>query len=477
MDKRVEKAPLAFQHKLTTRGDYHQFAVELAEVAKLAWPMVLTQLGQVAMMTTDLALIGRIGPDALAAAALGAAIYLIGFTLGVGLLAPIAPLAAQAFGAQNLAAVRRTLRMGLWAALLLSFPIVAFALHGEQILLAFGQAPDVARLAQQYLFGLALGTLPALWFQGFRNFMAAVHQPQPVLWITLGAIPVNALMAYLLIYGKMGLPPLGLFGAGLASTFVNFTMFLAVLWFATMRRPFRDYHVLAHLCHFDRPFMRRLIVTGLPISLIVLLEYGLFSAAGLLAGLVSISALTAHQIAFQIDLMLFVVPLGISTAAAVRVGHAVGRGDGPGVKRAGLIAILLGILAAATLTIAVVAMRFEIAGLFLDQTTDDAGATTELVANLLLIGASFFISDAAQHIAAGGLRGLKDTRVPLLFACIANWPIGFTLSYVLGLKIGLGAIGIWIGLSIGTTVYAGFLILRFLLLASRFALQRCPSIS
>ncbi|MGY8662392.1 MATE family efflux transporter [Bradyrhizobium sp. UFLA05-109] len=477
MDKFVEKPPLTFQRKRTTWGKNHQLAVELAEVAKLAWPMVLTQLGQVAMMTTDLALIGRIGPEALAAAALGATIFLVGFTLGVGLLAPIAPLAAQAFGAKNLGAVRRTLRMGLWGALLLSLPIMAFALHGEQILLAFGEASDVARLAQQYLFGLAFGVVPALWFQGFRNFMAAVHRPQPVLWITLGAIPFNALMAYLLIYGKLGLPPLGLFGAGLASTSVNFVMFLAVLWFATMRLPFRDYHVLAHFWQFDWLFMRRLIVTGIPISLIVLLEYGLFSAAGLLAGLVSVSALTAHQIAFQVDLMLYVVPLGISTAAAVRVGHAVGRGDGPGVKRSGLIAILFGIVAAALLTTAVVAMRFEITGLFLDQTRDGAGATTELAANLLLIGASFFISDAAQHIAAGGLRGLKDTRIPLLFACIANWAIGFTLSYVLGLKIGLGAIGIWIGLSVGTTVYAGFLVLRFLLLASRFALQRCPSIS
>lgn len=477
MHKLVEKPKQAFQRKLTTRGQYHQLAIELSEVAKLAWPMVLTQLGQVAMTTTDLALIGRIGPEALAAAALGATIFLIGFTLGVGLLAPIAPLAAQAFGAKDLAAVRCTLRMGLWAALLLSLPIMAFALHGEQILLAFGQASDVARLAQRYLFGLAWGVVPALWFQGFRNFMAAVHRPQPALWITLAAIPVNALMAYILIYGKLGLPPLGLFGAGLASTFVNFTMFLAVLWFATIRHPFRDYQVLAHFWHFDWPFMQRLIVTGIPISLILLLEYGLFSAAGLLAGLVSISALTAHQIAFQVDLMLYVVPLGISTAAAVRVGHALGRGDAPGVKRAGLIAILLGILAAAILTSGVVAMRFQITGLFLDQTTDGGGATAELAANLLLIGASFFISDAAQHVAAGGLRGLKDTRVPLLFAGIANWAIGFTLSYVLGLKIGLGAIGIWIGLSVGTTVYAGFLILRFLLLASRFAIQRCPSIS
>ncbi|TWA90244.1 MATE family multidrug resistance protein [Bradyrhizobium stylosanthis] len=476
MDNRVKKEVLDFQHKRTTPLDYHQLVIEFAELAKLAWPMVLTQLGQVVMMTTDLALIGGLGPEALAAAALGVVIFLIGFTLGVGLLAPIAPLAAQAFGAKNLAALRRTVRMGLWAALLLSLPIIAFALNGERALLTFGQAPEVARLAQQYLLGLAFGVVPALGFHGFRNFMAAVHRPQPVLWITIGSIPLNALMAYLLIYGKLGLPPLGLFGAGLASSFVNFTMFLVVLWFATMRSPFRDYHVLARLRQFDWPFMKRLIAMGIPVSFIVLLQGGLFLAAGLLAGLVSIRALTAHQIALQVDTVLFVVPVGISTAAAVRVGHAVGRQDGPGVKRAGIIAILLGIMAAAVLTIAVVAVRFEIVGLFVDDTTEGAGATTDLAANLLLVGASFFISDAAQHIAAGGLRGLKDTRIPLLFACVANWLIGFTLSYVLGLKIGLGAIGIWIGLSVGTTIYASFVVTRFLLLASRFA-PRCPATS
>ncbi|MGL3104832.1 MATE family efflux transporter [Bradyrhizobium sp. BR 1432] len=476
MGKRVEKAVLVFEQKRTTPRDYHQLVIELAELAKLAWPMVLTQLGQVVMMTTDLALIGGLGLEALAATALGVVIYIVGFILGVGLLASIAPLAAQAFGAKNLAAVRRTVRMGLWAALLISLPIIAFALQGERTLLAFGQAPEVARLAQQYLFGLAFGVAPALGFHVFRNFMAAVHRPQPVLWITIGSIPLNALMAYLLINGKLGLLPLGLFGAGLASSLVNLTMFLAVLWFATMRPPFRDYQVLAHVWQFDWPFMRRLIAMGIPISLIVLLEYGLSSAAGLLAGLVSIRALTAHQIALQVALILFVVPIGISTAAAVRVGHAVGRRDGPGVKRAGMIAILLGIMAAAILTIAVVAVRFEIAGLFVDDTTEGAGATTDLAANLLLVGASFFVSDAAQHIAAGSLRGLKDTRIPLLFACVANW-LGFTLSYVLGLKIGLGAIGIWIGLSIGTTIYACFLVTRFLLLASRFAVRRCPATS
>lgn len=220
--------------------------------------------------------------------------YLVSFTFGAGLLAPIAPLAAQAYGAGNLAMVQRALRTGLWAALLLSFPILAFAFRGEQILLAFGQAPDAARLAQQYLFGLALGVMPALWLQAIRNFMGAVNRPEPILWITLAAIPLNALLVYLLVYGKFGLPRLELFGAALASTLVNCAMFLAGMWFATMRRPFRNY-VLADLWQLDWPFLRQLIVIGTPISIASLMQYGVLSAAALLAGLISTSALAAHQ--------------------------------------------------------------------------------------------------------------------------------------------------------------------------------------
>ncbi|MCC8969194.1 MATE family efflux transporter [Bradyrhizobium sp. Cham227] len=448
-------------------GRWRHLAVEVSATARLALPIALTQLGQVAMTTTDLAFIGRIGAEALAAAALASRVYLVSFAFGVGLLTAIAPFAAQAFGADNLAVARRSLRMGLWAALLLSLPIMGVALRGEQILRALGQTPEAAWLAQQYLFGLAWGAAPALCFLTIRSFMSAVNRPEPVLWITFAAIPVNGLLVYLLIYGELGLPRLGLFGVGLATTTVNCTTFLAVLWFATMRRPFSDYHVLAHLWRFDLPLMRQLIVIGMPISIAFLMTNGLFSAATLLAGLIGTDSLAAHQIALQIATILSMISFGISTAAAVRVSHAVGRDDGPSIKRLGSVAILLGIVIASMLTLAVVAGRFEIAELFLG---DDGDATSRLAAKLLLISACFFITDAVQSIAAGSLRGLKDTRVPLLFACIGYWLIGFSLSYVLGLKVGLGAIGIWIGLSIGTTVNAVLLLLRFQLLANRFVL-------
>src|SRR6202171_4894025 len=420
---KIERGPIA-----AARSGNH-LTLELTETLKLAVPIALTQLGQIAMMTTDLALIGRLGDEAVAAAALAHTVFFVSFTFGMGLTSAVAPLAAQAFGARNPRLVRRALRVGLWAGLLISLPMMAFPLYGEQILLKLGQAPATAHLAQQYLFGLAWGITPALWFLAIRGFMGAVNRPAPGLWITLAAIPANAVLVYLLIHGEMGLPRLELFGAGLASTIVDFGMLLAGLWFAYRRRPFRKYHVLGHIWRIDWTLMRRLVVIGAPISVAFLMEYGLFAAAALLMGLIGTTALAAHQIALQVTAILFMVPFGIGMAATVRVGHAVGRNDSASVKRSGLSAMLLGVVLVALLTLAVVLARFAIARFFLGEAAGTADATIELAAKLLLVGATFFVLDGVQSIAVGSLRGINDTRMPLLFAAISYWGIGFTSAY------------------------------------------------
>ncbi|MCK1292468.1 MATE family efflux transporter [Bradyrhizobium sp. 30] len=429
--------------------------------------MVLTQVGQIAMITTDLAFIGRLGPESLAGAALATRIYLVCFTFAGGLLAAITPLVAQAFGRDNLALVRRSLRMGIWTALLLSLPTTMFALRGERMLLSLGQEPAAARLAQEYLLGLACGMAPALCFQSVRHFMGAVNRPEPALWITLATVPLNALLVYLLSFGTLGLPRLELFGVGLATTLVNYATLLAGLCSTKFLRPFRDYHVLVHFWRFDWPVMRQLFVIGTPISVVSLIGYALMLAAALLAGRISSYTVAVHQIVLQVAAILFMVSSGISTAAGVRVSQAVGRNDVSSIKRATLVAMLLGVLIATILTFVVIAARMKIAELFLGGSGRDADAIIRLAAKLLLVSGTFFIADAAQIIAVGALRGLKDTRVPVLFAVIAHWLIGFSLSYVLGLKVGLGAFGIWIGLSIGAAINASLLIIRFRLLAKK----------
>jgi MATE family multidrug resistance protein len=456
------------QRSITAVTASNHLTLELTETLKLAAPIALTQLGQIAMMATDLAFIGRLGEDAVAAAALAGTVYFVSFTFGMGLMSAVAPLAAQAYGARNPHLIRRALRTGLWAALLIALPIMAFPLRGERILLALGQASLPAHLAQQYLFGLAWGVMPALWFLAIRGFMSAIHRPQPILWITLAAIPANAILAYLLIYGELGLPRLELFGAGLATTIVNFGTFVAGLWIATRRRPFRKYHVLGHIWRVDWALMRQLLVIGAPISVAFLMEYGLFSAAALLMGLISTAALAAHQVALQVTAILFMVPFGISLAATVRVGHAVGRNDAKAVKRAGLVATLLGTVLASMLTLAVTAARFAIARAFFGEASSSgAAAAIELTATLLLVGSTFFVTDAVQTIVAGSLRGMNDTRIPLLLAAIGYWIIGFPCAYGLAFQAQLGAVGVWIGLSCGTAIYAALLVWRFHLLTRR----------
>jgi MATE family multidrug resistance protein len=446
----------------------HHLADELAETLKLAVPIALTQLGQIAMMTTDIALIGRFGSEAVAAASLAHTVYFVSFTFGMGLVSAVAPLAAQAFGARNPHRIRRSLRVGLWAALFIALPMMALSFRGEPILLMLGQSPVAADLAQQYLLGLTWSILPALWFLAIRGFMSAVNRPEPILWITLAAIPANALLVYPLLYGAFGLPNLGLFGAGLATSIVNFGTLLAALWFVARRRPFRKFRALGHLWRIDWGLMRQLVVIGAPISISFLLEYGLFGAAGLLMGVISTTALAAHQIALQVAAILFMVPFGISIAATVRVGHAIGRSDASGVRRAGLVATWLGIAIGAALTLAVILGRFGIATIFLGESTD---AAAELSATLLLVGSTFFIADAIQTIAAGSLRGMNDTRLPLVFATISYWLIGFPCAWWLAFHTPLGAIGVWIGLSVGTAVYATLLLLRFRSLARKLDFQ------
>ena len=433
---------------------------EIVDTVKLALPIALTQLGQLAMMTTDLALIGRLGDNAVAAVGLAHLILFAGFVFGMGLVSAVAPLASQAFGARQPRLVRRALRMGLWAAVLVGIPVNIAQLWGEDILMAAGQAPETTADAARYLGGLAWSMIPAWCFIALRNFMGSVNRPEPALWITLAAIPLNALLAYGLINGAFGLPRLDLLGAGLATTAVNLTMCAIAVWVCYARRPFRKYRVLGGFWRPDWHLMAKLFAIGLPISGGFMLEWGLFSSAALLVGWIGTAALAAHQIALQVASLLFMVPFGISLAATVRVGHAVGRRDPPAIRRAGFGAMALGFVFMVVTTLMVIAVRDRIPLLFLGNTATSA-ETAHLAATLLLVGATFFVTDALQGIAAGALRGLNDTRIPMLFAAVSFWVIGFPGSYALAFSAGLGAIGIWIGFSLAVASFATLLVWRF----------------
>jgi MATE family multidrug resistance protein len=440
---------------------------ELGETLRLALPMALTQLGQIAMMTTDLVLIGRLGDASLAAAALAHTVLFAAFTIGFGIVGAVAPLAAQAHGAREPRMVRRALRVGLWATLMLGVPVTLVQFKGEDILIALGQEPQSAALAGRYLHGMAFSIIPGWAFIALRNFMGAVNRPEPALWITLAAIPANGLLAYALIYGTFGLPALDLLGAGVATALIYTGMCAASIWIAYTRPPFKKYRVLGRFWRSDWRLFGTLVKIGLPISGAMLLEYGLFAAAALLMGRIGTTAVAAHQIALQTAAVMYMVPFGISMAATVRVGQAVGRRDAVATRRAGFVAIGLGVVFMAAMTLVVALMRHAIPPLFLGSEAPGSAATMALAATLLVLGASFFITDGIQAVAAGALRGLNDTRVPLALAALSFWAVGFAGSIWLGFPAGLGAVGVWIGLSLGTAVYAALLVWRFHLLTAR----------
>ena len=456
------------------QGELFVWRAEAAETIKLAWPMAMTQLGQIAMMTTDLALIGRLGEAAVASVGLAHLILFLGFVFGMGLVSAVATLAAQAYGAREPRMVRRSLRMGLWAAVILGIPINVIQMWGEDILLAAGQTREAAALAARYLAGLAWSMIPAWCFIALRNFMSAVNRPEPALWITLVAIPVNALLAYALIHGHYGLPRLDLLGAGLATTFVNICMCIAAVWVCYACHPFKKYRVLGRFWRMDWELMRQLIVIGVPISGTMLLEWGLFSSAAILVGWIGTTPLAAHQIALQIAAILYMVPFGIAMAATVRVGHAVGRGDPTGTRRAGFTALALGVVTMVALTLLVVIFRNFIPLLFLGDSVAAAAETTRLASALLLVGATWFIMDGIQGVAAGALRGLNDTRVPMLYAALSFWVVGFTGAYALAFWFGLGVFGVWVGFTLSLWLFALLLTVRFNNLTARGYLPAVP---
>jgi MATE family multidrug resistance protein len=244
-------------------------------------------------------------------------------------------------------------------------------------------------------------------------------------------------------------------------------MCIAAIWVCYARRPFKKYRVLGRFWRTDWPLFWRLIVIGAPISATFLLEYGVFAAAALLMGLISTTALAAHQIALQTAAILFMVPFGISMAATVRVGQAVGRGDAPATRVAGFTAIGLGMVFMASVTLLVVFTRHMIPPLYLGAESANAAETVELAAKLLLVGACFFVFDGIQTIGTGALRGLHDTRVPFLLAVVGFWVVGFSSAYALGFPLGFGAEGIWFGLTLGLIVFGSLLVWRFHYLTSR----------
>ncbi|MEM7774400.1 MAG: MATE family efflux transporter [Pseudomonadota bacterium] len=446
--------------------DRRPILTEVVETLKLAVPLALTQLGQIAMFTTDLALIGRLGDTYLAAGALAHTVLFATFLLGMGLVSAVAPLTAQAVGAGDDRLVRRSLRVGIHAALALAVPTIALVqIYSEPMLVALGQVPAVAKDAAVYLSSLIWAVVPGWVFLAMRGYISAVGSAQPTLWITVAAIPLNLALAYVLIFGGFGIPALGLVGAGLATTIVNTGTCLAALWVVTRWHTYARYEPLVRFWRPDWAHFAKLMIVGLPIAAAMSLEHGLFTASNLMAGGFGVPQLAAHQIALQFAAIAFMIPLGIGMAASVRVGLAFGAGNPASARRAGFVALGLGVIVTVATMIATIAASSIVPMFFLGAETEANRATFQLASALMIFAAAFFIVDGLQTVAAGALRGFNDTAVPMLLAAFSFWGIGFPASWYLTYTLDFGVRGIWIGLLIALACYAASLIWRFELMS------------
>jgi len=328
-------------------------------------------------------------------------------------------------------------------------------------MVALGQDPAISADAQGYARALAPGFLGAFGFLSLRLFAAALERPRPGLVVMLLTFAVNAVLAWGLVFGRLGMPPLGLTGAGIATTLANWFSALAMLGWVLLDRRARRFRVLGRFWRADWPRFATIWRLGLPIALTMVLEVAVFSAAVYLMGWISAAALAAHQIAIQCAATTFMVPLGIGQAATVRVGLAAGAGDAEGVGRAGWTALALAVAFMGAMAVVMALARRPLAEAFLDMARPDSLGVAVLAAQFLLVAALFQLVDGAQVVAIGALRGLADTRAPMLIAALGYWAIGFPVSLVLGFTAGWGGIGIWWGLALGLAVVAVLLTWRF----------------
>jgi MATE family multidrug resistance protein len=447
---------------------------EIRMTCALALPLVLTQLAVIAIHTTDVLMMGWLGPQELAAGTLASAFYTPLFFFGLGLLTAVAPICAQALGARQYRTVRRTVRQGFWVAIAVALPFCAIIYNVRPFLLAFGQSEINAGLAELYLRAAMWGLLPSLWVIVLRCFVSALSRPRSILLVTLLGVVANALGNYALMFGKFGFPALGLLGAGITTSIVNFLMFAAMLSFVSLDRRMRRFAIVVRFWRPDWSIFRSILKVGLPIGVSVVSETGMFAVAAFMMGLIGTAATAGHAVALQCAAVAFMVPLGVSQAATIRVGHAAGRRNPQGVWRAGWTS--LGLSAVFCSGSALLFWFFPLAliSLFLDPALPVNAESITLAVSFLGIAALFQIVDGLQIVGAGALRGLRDTKVPMVISAIGYWVLGFGTSAWLGFVAGLEGYGIWIGLALGLTSVAVALLWRFARLGRALGREEKP---
>lgn len=436
---------------------------ELRATLLLAAPLAAANLLQMLVYAIDVIFVARLGEQALAASSLATTLFGLMMWCTVGLTGACAPLIAAELGRRRHAVreVRRSVRMALWLALGCGLLAMLVAANGEAFMRLTGQNAEVSRLSGRFLAILLWAAIPNIMAGVLRNFVSALGRPFFATAITALAIVVNGLGNYAFVFGHFGAPALGLDGSAISSVLTALAMLGAYVLAIQSDRRLRRYRIFGRWWRAEWTRLRDLLRIGLPIALIILAEGGLFSSAAFLMGLIGQAELAGHTVALQVAALAFQIPFGIGQAATIRVGYHYGAGDRAAVGHAGRAALLMALTYLALPAMLMIGAPRWVLSLYVDPAAPKNAAMVGFAVQYLAIAAAFQLFDGMQAVLAGALRGLQDTRMPMVLALAGYWLCGFITSILLGLLTSLGGFGVWIGLAVGLIVVAGLLLLRW----------------
>jgi MATE family multidrug resistance protein len=436
----------------------------------LAYPVMLSMLGQVMTGVADSVMIGRTGATPLAAASLANVVFVLMMTFGIGVSYAITPFVAEADGRNDKPQIIDVLRHGFIINLITGAILVTIIMLSQFLLHYLNQPEDVVKLAIPYLLIIGFSIIPTMVFQTYRQFGEGLHSTRMAMIIVIGCNLLNILLNYLLIYGKFGFPALGLNGAGIATLIARSFMGLLMMAYIFYGKKFLPYRAGFSFGNYSKKLINRLLHIGIPAGVQFIFEVSAFGFSAIMMGWLGTTALAAHQIAINLATISYMTTSGLGAAATIRIGSYLGKRDIPTLRTAGFTLINMALVIMLVWGIAFIVWRYELPALYISD-PDVIG----LAAPLLIIAGLFQLSDGMQVVCAGALRGLKDVKVPSLLIFVAYWIIGLPLGYWFSFALGYGAMGIWIGLLIGLTVTATAMFARFRRLTKKLLVQAPPS--
>ena len=437
------------------------FSTNLRRVLALGLPLAGSHLAQFMLAVTDTIMLGWYGVVDLAAGVLGAALFFAVFTFGTGFANAVMPMVATAASSGQETEVRRATRMGLWLSIAFGLGALPVFWFSGALLTALGQPEDVIPLAEAYMRLLGFSLVPALIVMVLKNYLAALGRTQVALWITVAAVVLNVGLNWMFIFGNLGMPEMGVRGAALATIAVNLVTAGALALYCALQPALKRYTLFQRFWRADWQAMEQVWRLGWPIGVALVAETALFSAATVMIGWIGTHELAAHGIALEITAMLFMVHLGFSNAATVLVGRARGQRDQAALRMGAKVAVAVSMAFATVTMVLYIAAGPFLVGLFLSPDEPARATIITIGASFLIVAAVFQLTDGAQVMAMGLLRGVQDTRGPMLIAAFSYWGVGLPTSYLFGIVLGWGGEGVWAGLVVGLSVAAVLLMLRF----------------